>query len=94
MDETYAGIPGGELIEAGLADLARDVESVPALLVAIGTPRLRELGVAVPERSVAGPEHRLYALLAANDADSAHSRYNALLRRLVSFERALACAGR
>jgi hypothetical protein len=48
----------------------------------------------VPEHPVAGPEHRLYALLAVTNADSAHSRYNALVRRLVSFERALACAGR
>jgi hypothetical protein len=37
-------------------------------------------------------EHRLYALLAAEDSDSAHSRYNALVRRLVSFERAAECA--
>ena len=94
MRESYTELPAGELVEAGLADLARGVESVPALLVAIGGPRLRELGVPVPERSVAGPEKRLYALLAATDTDSAHSRYNALLRRLVSFERALACAGR
>ncbi len=94
MDESYAELPAGDLVEAGLADLAREAESVAALLVAIGAPRLRELGVPVPERSVAAPEHRLYALLAATDADSAHSRYNALLRRLVSFERALACAGR
>ena len=36
------------------------------------------------------PEHRLYLTLAAEDPDSAHSRYNALVRRLVSFER---CAG-
>ena len=94
MDESYTALPAGELVEAGLADLAREVESVPALLVAIGAPRLRELGVPVPERSIAGPEHRLYALLAATDPDSAHSRYNALVGRLVSFERALACAGR
>jgi hypothetical protein len=94
MHERYTELPGGELVEAGLADLAREAESVPALLVAIGAPRLRELGVPVPERSIVGPEHRLYALLAATDPDSAHSRYNALLRRLVSFERALACAGR
>ncbi len=33
------------------------------------------------------PEHRLYELLAVNESDSAHSRYNALIRRLVSFER-------
>ena len=37
-------------------------------------------------------EHRLYALLAAEDSDLAHSRYNALVRRLVSFERAAECA--
>jgi hypothetical protein len=30
----------------------------------------------------------LYALLARDDAPSAHGRYNALIRRLVSFERA------
>jgi hypothetical protein len=34
------------------------------------------------------PERRLYALLARDDADSAHGRYNALIRRLVRFERA------
>jgi hypothetical protein len=34
----------------------------------------------------------LYLRLAAENEDDAHSRYNALVRRLVSFERALACA--
>lgn len=29
--------------------------------------------------------------LAEHDCDSAHSRYNALIRRLVSFERAAEC---
>jgi hypothetical protein len=86
-----AGLPGADLIEAGLVDLTRHVESVPALLVAVGAPRLRQLGVAVPE-TPHDPEHRLYALLAQDDSDSAHSRYNALIRRLVSYERALACA--
>jgi hypothetical protein len=41
--------------------------------------------------AVPAPEHRLYAVLADANADSAHSQYNALVRRLVSFERALAC---
>ncbi len=91
---SYAGLPAAELVDAGLADLAKRVESIPALLVAVGAPRLRELGVAVPAITIAAPEHRLYQALAASDPDSAHSRYNALLRRLVSFERALACAGR
>jgi hypothetical protein len=39
-----AGLPGAVYIEAGLDDLARGVESVPALLVAIGAPRLRRAG--------------------------------------------------
>jgi hypothetical protein len=61
--------------------------------VAIGAPRLRRLGIAVPATpGWLAPEHRLYALLATRDADGAHSRYNALIRRLVSFERAAACA--
>jgi hypothetical protein len=35
--------------------------------------------------------HGLKARLAADDAATAHGRYNALVRRLVSFERALEC---
>jgi hypothetical protein len=88
----YGHLPGGTLIEEGLADLARGVESVPALLVSIGAPRLARLGVALPERPVAEPEHRLYLELSRSDPDSAHSRYNALIRTLVSFERAAECA--
>lgn len=78
------------MIRAGLADLSRGVESVPALLVSIGAPRLRRLGYTL-ERTIPSPERRLYELLSGMDPDAAHSRYNALLRRLVSFERALAC---
>jgi hypothetical protein len=37
------------------------------------------------------PEHRLYELLVAEDWQTAHSHYNALIRRLVSFERAAEC---
>ncbi len=84
-------LPGADLIDAGLADLASGVESVPALLVSIGAPRLRELGVEVPA-GPPHPEHRLYERLASEDTDAAHGRYNALIRRLVSFERALSCA--
>ena len=83
-------LPAADLIATGLADLARGIESVPALLVAVGAPRLRQLGVTVPE-GPPGPEYRLYTLLAQVDSDAAHSRYNALLRRLVSYERALGC---
>ena len=84
-------LPGADLVEQGIADLARGVESVPALLVSIGAPRLRRLGYDVPPAPL-GAEHRLYALLETQDPDAAHSRYNALIRRLLSFERAAECA--
>jgi hypothetical protein len=85
-----AAVPGQDLVDAGLADLRRGIESVASLLVSIGAPRLRQLGVTVPT-SLAHPEHRLYEMLAQRDPDGAHSRYNGLIRRLVSFERALSC---
>ena len=85
------GVPGSDLVSAGLADLERQQETVPALLVSIGAPRLRRAGIPVSS-TIADAEHRLYARLCAVDADSAHSRYNALIRRLVSFERAVECA--
>jgi hypothetical protein len=84
-------LPGEELIRQGLTDLAHGVETVEALLVCIGGPRLRALGIDVPA-CVISPEHRLYAVLSRSAPNGAHSQYNALIRRLVSFERALACA--
>ena len=83
-----APLPGYELIEEGLADLARGAESIPALLVSIGAARLRRIGLPVPAETFPDPEHRLYAILSESDSDAARSRYNALIRRLVSFERA------
>lgn len=83
-------LPGGDLIAEGLTDLRRGEVTIPALLVAIGAPRLRRLGIDVPE-GIEAPEHRLYALLAQSDPAAAHGRYNALVRRLVSFERAAEC---
>lgn len=88
MDTT--GLPGGDLVEQGLADLTAGRETVASLLVSVGAPRLRRLGVDLPAAQH-GAEHRLYLLLSRLEPDSAHSRYNALIRRLVSFERALAC---
>ncbi len=87
-------LPGGELIRQGLADLAAGQESEAALLVLIGAPRLRRLGLGPPADvpGAGNPEHRLYHLLSRSDPDSAHSRYNALIRRLVRFERAAECA--
>ncbi len=60
--------------------------------MSIGAPRLGQLGYEV-SAPIEEADHALYELLAAEDADSAHGRYNALVRLLVSFERAAACAG-
>lgn len=87
----HAAFPGEDLVRKGLDDLARGVESIPALLVSIGAPRLSRLGFEVPD-PIPTPERRLYALLHEADPPTAHSRYNALVRRLVSFERAAECA--
>lgn len=87
-----ASFPGSELVESGLADLAAGQRTVPALIVSIGAPRLRQLGFEVV-CPIENADHALYELLVSEDPDSAHGRYNALVRRLVSFERAAACAG-
>lgn len=84
-------LPGGDLVMEGLDDLEHGRETIAALLVSIGAPRLRALGLG-PPRAEPDAEHRLYEMLAREDADAAHGRYNALVRRLVSFERAAACA--
>ncbi len=89
--EVSDALPGADLIRDGLRDLASGVESIPSLLVLIGAPRLRRIGFDVPADTPYYPEDRLYAKLAEEDSDSAHSRYNALIRKLVSFERAAEC---
>ncbi len=72
-----SGLPGGDLVEQGLCDLSEGRETAAALLVAIGASRLCRLGFDVP--TLASPEHRLYELLARDDPDDAHARYNALI---------------
>jgi hypothetical protein len=84
-------LPGEDLIADGIRDLGARARTAAALLVSIGAPRLRQLGYAVPD-PFPDPEHALYLLLARERSATAHSRYNALVRRLVSFERAAACA--
>ena len=83
------GLPGAQLVEEGIADLARGLETVPSRLVSIGSPRLRLLGFEV-QPALPDAERRLHRLLEQDGTDSAHGRYNALVRTLVSFERAAA----
>lgn len=89
---SWKRLPGEDLVEKGIADLERGIGSVEALLVSIGAPRLAGIGIAI-RSPIPSPERKLYAVLAVDEGDGAHARYNALIRRLVSFERAAECAG-
>lgn len=86
---TALSLPGSDTVERGIADLARGRESEEALAVATAAERLRAAGVAVPEAGIERPSHRLYAVLAQACGDDAHGRYNAVLRRVSSYARAL-----
>lgn len=93
MDDAaaFSALPGGDLVAEGIRDLAAAHETVPAVLVSVGAARLREAGIHVP-MEFSNPERRLYDLLARDGVDSAHGRFNALVRRLISFEQAVECA--
>lgn len=82
------GLPGADLVREGLADLGAGRDTPPAFAVAVAAARLRRLGIPVP-RSIDDAELKLYHALGALDPPSAYSRYNALLRQIDSFARAL-----
>jgi hypothetical protein len=81
---TDLALPGGELVDRGLADLADDRTTPESLLVSIAEPRLRREGV--PMGGVEpDPERRLFELLEQTEGDLAHARYTAHLRQIASF---------
>lgn len=86
----FDALPGGDLVRAGLADLAAGRRTAEALLVSLAEPRLRDHGIDVPT-PIVDADLELYLLLAEEHGDAAHSTYNALRRSVTSFERALAC---
>ena len=81
-------LPGADLVAQGLEDLAHGLITEEALLVTAAAPRLRSIGFDVTPATVEAPLHRLYELLASSDSVDAHTRYNALVARVVSFARA------
>ena len=88
----FEGLPGGDLVAQGLADLEAGNLSEYALLVLVAEPRLAPLGI-IPRKNVPAPshpiEHALYTLLEEKYGDDAYGRYNSLLRRMASFAHAL-----
>lgn len=84
------GLPGGDIVDAGLADLTTGKMTAESFLVSLAAPRLRREGVPVgPVHD--NPEENLYNLVAQSAGDLAHARYGAHLRRIASF--ADACRG-
>ena len=78
------GLPGGDIVDAGLKDLAAGIESPQSLAVSLAAPRLRREGVPVGA-TLPDADDRLYALLSASQDDLAHARYLAWLDQLASF---------
>ena len=95
MSRTFPGVPGGELLAQGLADIARGVPSLAACLVAMAGPRLETLGLLAAGavdavRTGEAFELAAYRLLAVDHGVAAHGRFNALARELDSGLRVLA----
>jgi len=86
------GLPGGEIVDAGLDGLVRGEESVASLLVSLAAPRLRREGVPLPRDVFEDADVRLYRLLEQDDAGLAHTRFLACLRQAESFANACAHA--
>ena len=84
-------LPGADLVARGIQALRSGETTVEALLVSVGAPRLRAAGLDIPPAPPLphAPEVSLYLAIGADHPTDTHSRYNALIRRLVSFERAL-----
>ena len=91
MTQVLQNLPGADLVLSGIEALQRGEITVEALLVAIGAPRLRAAGLDIPHAPGVPdhPEYALYEALGAIHPRETHARYNSLIRRLVSFERAL-----
>jgi len=84
------GLPGAELVRSGIRDLLARRTTIGSCLTVVALPRLQAFGL-IP-RNFLPPfqqaELTLYRILREEGGD-AFSRYNALLRELVSFERAI-----
>lgn len=89
-DDRLSGLPGEALVRKGLADLKSGQCTTAACLAAIARNRLIAAGVIAEEETPTFPEPelQLYQLLRREGGD-AYSRYNSLMRELVSFEMAL-----
>jgi hypothetical protein len=92
MNKNQVGcsLPGEDIVGQGLLDLEQDRLTDFSLLVLIAAPRLERLGIQIPAMDLPKPyEHELYARLEQRLGAAAHSYYNSLIRRIVSYTHAL-----
>ena len=83
------GLPGEDLILKGIEDLRMSHCTEESCLVRIASNRLERAGLQIsPTVSPKNAELDLYHLL-SHHGNNAHSKYNALISRLISFEQAL-----
>lgn len=86
------GLPGADLVQRGLEDLARALATPEAALIEVARTRLRSLGLPVPEAPAdsGDAELRLYGRLGARHPDrDPYVLYCAWLDQLDSFVWAL-----
>jgi len=84
-------LPGESLIRKGLLDLHNGETTIESLLLMIAKDDLRRNGLSM-ERDIdldGDAEIALYDLLRTSGEPDSYSKYNSLVRELVSFQRAL-----
>jgi len=82
-------LPGSERIQEGLRDYHDNRHTLSSCLVRMARRRLARAGLMeASSRHDINAELDLYHLL-SHEGNQAHSRYNALVRELISFEHAL-----
>lgn len=86
-------LPGSEIVVKGMSDLGRNLVTIESLALLICRPEMLRIGIYFPDMSsISRPrELELYTLIENESGRDSHTRYNAILRRLVSFIR---CSGR
>lgn len=85
------GIPGGDLVDAGLRDLGQGKKTIATCLVSMAAARLSREGIPLGSLEE-DPEEQLYRMLEKSEGAMAHARYRAYRLRMVSFVNACSAA--
>jgi len=89
LQDLISDLPGTALIQQGLQDYRENLHTMPSCLVRMARRRLVRAGLMeASSGNDINAELDLYKLL-SHEGNQAHSRYNALVRELISFEHAL-----